>query len=399
MDRVLNRMRAQQDEMVALLRQMVEIESPSTDKQAVDRLGTFVAGHLRELVSELARAVGGSVKVHRSRTTGDHLQAEFFGSPSGRPTGRSRANKNILLLGHMDTVWDMGTLSVMPFRVARGKAYGPGVYDMKSGIVVALFALRHLIETGVPMPRPVTWLLNADEEIGSPSSRSLTEATARRSIAALVLEPSYGAKGALKTSRKGTGEYRIHVQGRAAHAGLDPEKGASAINELSRQLIFLQHIADTKRGITLNPGVIVGGTRTNVVAATAEASIDVRIRHLADGPRVDKLLRGLRPHDRRTRLRITGGMNRPPFEVTPEGAELFNRARDLARPLGISLEQAAVGGGSDGNFTAALGVPTLDGLGGVGDGAHASHEHIVISELPRRAALLAHLLANLASED
>lgn len=395
MGRVWNRMRAQQDEMLALLRQMVEIESPSTDKQAVDRLGAFVAGHL----SELAGTVGGKVKVHRSRTTGDHLQAEFFGSSADRPAGRSRANKKILLLGHLDTVWDMGTLSGMPFRVARGKAYGPGVYDMKSGIVVALFALRHLIETGARMPRPVTLLLNADEEIGSPSSRSLTEATARRSIAALVLEPSYGASGALKTSRKGTGEYRIHVQGRAAHAGLDPEKGASAINELSRQLIFLQHIADIKRGITLNPGVITGGTRTNVVAAAAEASIDVRIRHLADGPRVDKLLRGLRPHDRRTRLRITGGMNRPPFEVTPAGAELFSRARHLARPLGISLEQAAVGGGSDGNFTAALGVPTLDGLGGVGDGAHASHEHIIISELPRRAALLAHLMANLAGED
>jgi glutamate carboxypeptidase len=212
-----------------------------------------------------------------------------------------------------------------------------------------------------------------------------------------VLEPALGPTGALKTSRKGVGEYLLQTRGRAAHAGLDPRKGASAITELAHQLVTIQSLTDYSRGITLNPGIIRGGGRSNVIAAEAEAVIDVRIREIADAVRVDRRLRALRPRDRRTHLLISGGINRPPFQRTPAGAELFTLARNLAKPLGIALKQADAGGGSDGNFTAALGVPTLDGLGAVGDGAHAPNEHVVIAELPRRAALLVHLICSLAS--
>ncbi len=379
MDSILRTLQAQQGEMVKMLRRLVEAESPSTDKAAVDRFGAMLGG--------IARRMQARVRVLPSRQTGSHLRAEFRLGP-GRTTGQ------ILLLGHLDTVWDCGTIARMPFRVRQGRVYGPGVFDMKSGIVAALFAVRALRTLRIPVKKKVVLLLTSDEETGSLTSRPLTEHEARRSDCVLVLEPAHGLKGALKTSRKGVGEFEIRIKGRAAHAGLDPEKGASAIEELARQILRVKQFADRRRGITINVGVISGGTRSNVVAAEAAALVDVRVARIRDQREIERKLRSLKPVDRRTSLKISGGKNRPPLERTRQVTQLFERARALAGPLGITLTEAAVGGGSDGNFTAALGVPTLDGLGGVGEGAHAPHENILIRELPRRAALLAHLIAS-----
>jgi glutamate carboxypeptidase len=369
--------------MLRMLRRFVEAESPSTDKAAVDRMGKVVADATREL--------GAGVRFFSSRTTGDHLRAEFRFHRAG-------AEKQILILGHMDTVWELGTLAKMPFRIRQGRVYGPGAFDMKSGLVIALFAIRDLLALGIPLKRNIVLLLNADEEIGSPSSRPLTESEARRSECVLVAEPAHGPQGALKTARKGVGEFEIRVRGRAAHAGIEPEKGVSAITEIARQVTYIESLANIDNGLTLSVDLLSGGTRSNVIPAEAVATVDVRTVRAKDQARIARRLRALRPFDRRTKLTVSGGFNRPPMERTAKTAALFERARRLAKPLGISLKETMVGGGSDGNFTSAMGVPTLDGLGAVGDGAHAAHEHIVVRELPRRAALLAHLIASLGSE-
>jgi glutamate carboxypeptidase len=376
-------MHSKEAAMLRMLRRFVECESPSTDKAAVDRVG--------QLIAEAACERGARLRLLPSRVTGNHLRAEFA-APSPRTA------RQILLLAHMDTVWPLGTLAQMPFRVRHGRAYGPGTFDMKSGIVMALFAVESLQKLAVPLRKNLVLLVNADEEIGSPSSRKITEREGRRSDAVLVMEPAHGARGALKTARKGVGEFVLRVQGRAAHAGIEPEKGASAIVELARQIVKSQLFADTSRGITVSTGTVQGGTRSNVIPAAAEAHVDVRVLHASDQRRLERAFQTLKPFNRRTSLAVTGGFNRPPMERTARTAALFERARRLAKPLGIALTETMVGGGSDGNFTAALGVPTLDGLGAVGDGAHASHEHIVISDLPRRTALLAHLIASLAGE-
>ena len=383
MDALLKMLQGEKEPMLALLRRLVEVESPSTDKAAADCFGKMVA--------EVTRSFGGRVRFYPSRQTGNHLRAEFRLAP--RVT-----SGQILLLGHLDTVWSMGTIQRIPFRIQSGRAYGPGVFDMKSGIVLGLFALAALRSLRIPIAKKVVLLLNADEEIGSPSSRLLTEREAWRSDAVLVLEPAHGLKGALKTARKGTGEFQIRVKGRAAHAGLEPEKGVNAIVELSHHILNVEKLTDTRRGITFNPGMISGGTRANVVPEEASVIVDVRVLRAEDQARVERKLRSLRPYDRRAQLEVTGGFNRPPLERSPAVVALFERARRLAKPLGMALRETTVGGGSDGNFTAALGVPTLDGLGAVGDGAHAVHEHIVIDELPRRAALLAHLIAELSAD-
>ncbi len=368
--------------MLATLRQMVERESPSSDKAAVDRCLALVAGEAERLGARLAR--------HRSAEFGDHLQADFdFPDGGRRPAGR------LLVLGHADTVWDLGTLRRMPFRVKDGHAYGPGVLDMKSGVTGALFAIAALRELRAPVRKRVTLLLTTDEEVGSHSSRPITEKLARGCEAVLVVEPASGLRGALKTARKGVGEYRLVAHGRAAHAGVDPTGGVSATAELARQLVRIVRFSRPRRGITVNVGVIGGGTRSNVIAERAWAHIDVRVVRLADEQYLKRQFASLRPFDKNTRLELSGGLNRPPMERTPAIAALFRRARELARPLGMELEESMTGGGSDGNFTAALGVPTLDGLGGVGQGAHALHENIVLEEFPKRAALLAHLLATL----
>jgi glutamate carboxypeptidase len=358
------------------IRQLVEAESPSDNKGAVDRLGSLLAGRFE--------ALGGHAKFHRTPNFGDHLQADFTGKSSGKP---------VLLLGHLDTVYPMGTLATMPCRVSGQKLFGPGSFDMKSGIAIMLHAIEALRTWhGDELPRPVTVLLVSDEEIGSESSRHITESLAKKAHAVLVLEPSYGPKGAVKTARKGVGEYILKVTGKAAHSGLDFEKGESAIVELARQIIQVSKLTDLKRGITLNAGTVQGGTRSNVIPAEASAVLDVRVARTADASTIDRRLRSLTLFNRKCKLQITGGVNRPPMERTPKVAALYTKAREIAKQLGWKLEEAAVGGGSDGNFTAGLGIPTLDGLGGVGDGAHASHESISISELPRRTALLAALI-------
>lgn len=366
--------------MLTTLRQCVELESPSTDKVAVNRFASFLARRFA--------AAGGRVLLHRNTDSGDHLQADFDLG------GRGRAARRLLVLGHMDTVWPVGTLRRMPFRVRGGRVGGPGVFDMKSGIVQTLYALRALRELGLGAGTQVTVLLVSDEEIGSGTSRALTEKLAKKCDAVLVAEPAAGRQGALKTARKGCGVYRLEVRGKAAHAGLDFTSGVNAIVELSRQVAKVARFTRLRRGITVNVGTIGGGTRENVVPAEAWAEVDVRIARLADSAYIDRQFAALRPFDRRARLQVRGWIDRPPLERTAAVA-LFNCARELAWPLGIDLRETSVGGGSDGNFTAALGIPTLDGLGGVGDGAHASHEHIIVDELPRRAALLAHLIRTL----
>lgn len=372
---------ARREQLVQGIRELVELESPSDDKNAADRLGALLATKFA--------ALGGKVGFHQAKTFGNHLQADFAGKSHGKP---------ILLLGHYDTVYPLGTLANMPCRIAHGRLRGPGVLDMKSGIALMLVALQGLQEMHGDLPQPVTALLVSDEEVGSDSSRAITESLAKKSSAVLVCEPSYGLHGAVKTARKGVGEYTLKVTGQASHAGLDFEKGQSAIVELSRQIIEISKLVDLKRGLTLNAGVIEGGTRSNVVAAEAVARIDLRIQRLKHAVEIDRKLHALRPFNKRCKLRLMGGLNRPPMERTPGVALLYRDASAIAKRLGWSLKEAAVGGGSDGNFTAALGIPTLDGLGGVGDGAHANHEFIVIDELPRRAALLAGLLEGGNSE-
>lgn len=364
-------------EMLSLLRKMVEIESPSDDKAAVDRMGAFLA--------EAFERLGGQVTFFPQEEAGNHLKAEFAGGASGKP---------VLLLGHFDTVWPMGTLAKMPFRMEAGRAFGPGVYDMKAGIAMMIFALRALKEAGAAH-RPVTVLLDTDEEVGSTTGRPIVEATAKDCEAVLVLEPSQGPKGHLKTSRKGVGDITIRVRGRASHSGVDFEKGRSAIVELARQLLEIVKFTDLSRGITVNPGVIQGGTRSNVIAAEAWAEVDLRIARAADAKELQQKFAALKAFDPDCSIELSGGINRPPMERTEGTVRLFNIAQEIGAAMGWKLEESSTGGGSDGNFTSALGVPTLDGLGALGEGAHAAHESVVTQELSQRTALLAGLIQSL----
>ena len=365
--------------MLAAIRRLVEAESPSDNKAAVDACG--------EIAAELAEQCGGKVKRHRQRAFGDVLEVRWGGASRGRSgkTGR------VLMLGHLDTVWPLGTLKKMPWHEERGKIYGPGVLDMKAGVAMAFTAMRVLGELGVR--QTVTLLLNSEEEIGSPISRTITEKLARESEAVLVLEPAQGL--ACKTARKGVGHYRIDLTGIAAHAGVDFERGHSAVLELARLLNKIAAFTDLRIGRTVNPGVIGGGTRSNVIAEHAWAEIDVRIAKAADAAKIDRMFRALRCSDKRCSLKITGGINRPPMERSAGTARLYKQARAIAHDLGFTLNEAATGGGSDGNFTASLGVPTLDGLGAVGEGAHAAHEQIAVEHLVPRIALLAGLIAGM----
>jgi glutamate carboxypeptidase len=357
------------------IERLVTLESPSTDAAAVDRCG-------RELAFRL-EAIGGAVTRLDGGERGDHIVASFAGAEPG-----------VLILGHFDTVWPVGQIARMPLKEDGGRLYGPGIFDMKAGIGVALLAMRAL--AAFPqMTRPrVTMLWTTDEEIGSRSSRAAIEARAREHAAVLVLEPSLPG-GAAKTSRKGVGEFELIVHGVAAHAGLDPGKGASAIHELAHQIIDIAGLQDVGGGVTLNVGRIGGGSRTNVVAETASASIDVRVSRMADASRIEQALRNLRPHLQGTRLELHGSVDRPPLERTAGVTRLYELAKEVARGLGRNLPEGAAGGASDGNFTAAVGVVTLDGLGPCGDGAHALHEHVEIDDLPWRAAFLAALLSRM----
>ena len=361
-------------EMVATVRELVIRESPTNNKQACDAICEHLAGEFA--------CLGGAVKVHQQAHAGNHLQVDFAGPRSRRP---------ILLLGHFDTVYELGTLDRMPWREGRGKLSGPGVFDMKAGIVQMMYAVWSLRDAGGGLPRPVKVLLVSDEEEGSGTSRALTERLAKQCCAVLVCEPS-GPGGALKTARKGVGAFTVKVTGVSAHSGLDFEKGQSAIVELAHQIHAISRLSDLKRGVTLNVGVIRGGSRTNVVPAEASADLDLRIWHKQDGPAMAKRLMALKAVNRKCKLQVEGGVNRPPLERTKDVAALFELARAVGADLGFPLSEIAVGGGSDGNFTAGLGIPTLDGLGAVGDGAHAVHEHVIAAELPRRAALLSGLI-------
>ena len=376
---LLKDLHRQQQKMLRLLGRFVRAESPSFDKAAVDRFGRIVAAEWRNR--------GARVRFLRQRRRGDHIRAELWPG-RGRPAGQ------ILILGHLDTVYDLGTLARMPFRVSRGRAYGPGSYDMKSGLVIALFAAEVLHTMRVRLSKRLVFLWTSDEEIGSGSSRAVIEKEARRSDAVLVLEPASGPDGRLKTARKGVGEIELIVIGRAAHAGVNPQDGVNAVHELALQIARVARFNQPRSGVTVNADVVEGGTRTNVIAERARAVVDIRAARASDMHALEAKFRRLRPHLQGARLEVRGGFNRPPMERAASVA-LFRRAQALAITMGLKLEESFTGGGSDGNFTAALGVPTLDGLGGVGEGAHSPHENIVIRALPQRAALLAALLASL----
>ena len=335
------------------------------------------------MVEQAARRFGGRIKRNKQKGFGDILELRF-----GPPRS---ADKPILLLGHLDTVWPLGTLKTMPWREADGRYWGPGVLDMKAGVIMALTALSALQE--LKLARPVTFLLNSEEEIGSPVSRGITERLALASKAVFVLEPAQGL--AYKTARKGVGQYNVRVTGVGAHSGVDFAKGHSAVLELAKLVLTISNFTKLDRELTVNCGVIAGGTRSNVVASQAHAEVDVRIAKASDAAYVEKLFRSLKVSDPHCKLTITGGINRPPMERKPGTIALFKRARGLAAELGFELDEAATGGGSDGNFTAALGIPTLDGMGAVGDGAHAAHESVVIEHLAPRTALLAAMIDSL----
>jgi glutamate carboxypeptidase len=366
-------------QMLETLREVTLLESPSLEKEPADRCCEFLA--------EKWLRHGTIVQVLKQKHRGDHLRV-VWRPPAGR------AKSQLLVLGHYDTVYPTGTLANMPFRISAGKAYGPGTFDMKAGIVQALFALEVLRELRAPVQKSLVFLWTSDEEIGSESSRKLIEDEARRSDAVFVLEPSLGPRGLLKTSRKGVGEAELIVHGRASHAGLAPEKGVNAVHELAAQIARLEKWNDLRRGVTINADIVSGGSRANVIADRAQATLDLRAWRHADMRALEKRLHSLKPVHRGAKLEIRGGFDRPPLE-RKHSAALFARAKAIARELGFPLGEAAAGGGSDGNFTAALGIPTLDGLGAVGDGAHATYEHIIVNAMPQRAALLAALLTNL----
>ncbi len=373
--------RNREQALVRLLGQLVRCESSSYDKPGVDRCA-------RMLAAEWARRVGkASVKLLPQRARGDHLRIAWPGS--GKGTGQ------ILVVGHMDTVYEKGTLERMPFRVAGGRAFGPGIFDMKGGLVIALGAVDALRARGMAPRRRVVFLWTSDEEIGSRSSRRILEREARRSDAVLVLEPAAGRRGRLKTARKGVGDYLLRVTGKAAHAGLNPGAGVNAVHEMALQIARVMEFNDAQRGTTVNVDIVQGGTRANVVAEEARAVVDIRCARASDARKLAAKFRRLRPVLRGAKLEVTGGMDRPPMERTAGTVALFRQAQRLGRAMGIELGETMVGGGSDGNFTAALGVPTLDGLGAVGNGAHSPGEFIVVRSLPERAALLASLLATL----
>jgi len=373
MDQVLRWARRNQTPIIETIRRFVECESPTDSPRDV-----------RRFMELLVETVAGAATARFTKEGGLICR---FTLPGRRKKGQW------LVLGHGDTVWPMGTIRTMPYRRARGRLWGPGVLDMKGGLAFFIYAMRALVELETPVARDVVLLVNPDEETGSRGSRATTEALAKQSDAVVVIEPGTGLEGKAKTARKGTGAWTLKVRGVAAHAGLDFEKGSSAVVELARQIEVIAGFTDLKRGVTVNPGVTQGGTRSNVVAAEASAEIDIRAPRLVDARALERKFRALKPFDKRCSLELSGGLNRPPMEPSRGGAELFRTARRLAAELDVDLQESASGGGSDGNFTAALGIPTLDGMGAVGEGAHAAHESILINRIADRIALLAKLAA------
>ncbi len=364
--------------MTELLVQLVEMESPSDDKPSLDRLAEALAGQFR--------AVGAQVEVLPQAKAGNHLRARWVG------IGGEPAAGGVLLLCHMDTVWDLGTLVRRPIRIENGLLYGPGAFDMKGGIVNALWAMRALRDLGLLPAHRVTLLVTSDEEVGSRTSRPIIEAEAITHDAVFVLEPAQPPHGSLKTWRKGVGLYRVSVTGRAAHAGVDHQEGINAIEELAHLILAIQGFTDYEAGTTVNVGVVRGGTRSNVIPESASARVDVRVMNTAEAERLHARMHGLQPHLPGAKIQVSGGLNRPPMPRTAETARLYAQAEALAAGMGFRITEAGSGGGSDGNLTAALGVPTLDGMGVVGNGGHADYEHVVLASLPERAALLAAMI-------
>jgi glutamate carboxypeptidase len=366
-----------QDALMRLLERIVELESPSSDKPAVDRLVSFLHDQIEQR--------GGAVERLPQAQWGDLLVARFGAADGRRP---------LFVMTHIDTVWPVGTLERLPWRRDGDRQHGPGIYDMKASIAIMLTALD-IIQDLRLAHRPLTWLLNTEEEVGSPVSRPVLESLARESELVLCLEPPVPPHGALKTERKGVGMFTMHVTGRASHAGADHQAGVSAIEELARQVQWLHALTDYERGTTVNVGVVSGGTKRNVVAAQASAEIDLRVTTLAEAERIVPMILARSNELEGTTVRVEGGMNRPPMERTPAIVAAFERAREIGRTVGQDLTEASTGGGSDGNFTAAIGVPTLDGLGCPGEGGHADTEHILLARVADRTALVTALLVNL----
>jgi glutamate carboxypeptidase len=370
---LINYFRERREELVGMIGELVEMESPSDDKAAIDRLV--------DRLSRKFRSIGVLPKVYHVGRFGNHLWL-----------GAGRGRGQVFVLGHTDTVWPRGTLKTLPFKIEGNRARGPGIFDMKASIAAFYFALRAIRDLKLETPRRIVALFDSDEEVGSHSSRKLILSEARKSDHVFVLEPSISPHGGLKTSRKGVGVFRLKVRGAAAHAGIAHEAGVNAIEEMSRQVLRLQAMTNRRTGTTVNVGLINGGTRSNVVPAEAEIEIDVRVKTAREGDRITGRIYGLSPLNPQAKLDISGGINRPPLERTARIAALFRRAEVIGRELGLKLVEGSTGGGSDGNFTAALGVPTLDGLGVIGDGAHSVDEFIQLDRLPERVALLTRLL-------
>lgn len=376
-ERILDHLRSQQEEMVALARELTLLESPSQLPETQEPV-------FARLAEELAKA---GLKSRRLRRTPGGLSGGQLFAAAPRP----RASGSQLLIGHTDTVWPLGTLETMPVVMRDGRLHGPGVYDMKAGLVQGIFALRALRDLGLEPPLAPVFFVNSDEEVGSGESVGRIRRLARTVRRVFVLEPALGAAGRLKTARKGVGRYQVTVRGIAAHAGLNPEKGASAILELAHVIQALHALSDPERGRTVNVGVIAGGLRSNVIAPEARAEIDLRVLRREDAESFEQTLRELQRIVPGTSLEVEGGMNRQPLEPNPRNRALWHAAERCARALGMELGEGSAGGGSDGNFTSEH-TATLDGLGAVGDGAHAAHEHVVVDRMPERAALLAGLL-------
>lgn len=374
--RVLAYHQQRRQDWVDLLAQIVVRESPTDNKAAVDQLGHYL--------KERLEAVGAAVTVLPQPQYGDFLRAEF-----GEGEGQ------VLVLCHFDTVWPIGQIKSMPLVERDGNLFGPGAYDMKCGVMYTLAALEAIRDLGLATRRKIVLLYNTEEEVGSPVSRPIIEAEARRSDVVLVLEPSVPPQGAVKTSRSGVGRFVIKVQGRPSHSGGDHKSGISAIDELCRVTLKLHALTDYEAGTTVNVGVIAGGTRPNVVAAEASCEVDVRVLTKAEGERVEQVFRSLKAERPEAKLTVTGGMNRPPMERTDAIISLYQQAKQFAAEMGFDLPEGHTGGGSDGNFTAALGVPTIDGLGAVGNGAHAFDEHVELAPIAQRVALLTMLMTKL----
>lgn len=377
-DAIVAAARERYDQTLELLRQIVTLESPSSDKRAVDNLVDFLQGQIE--------VRGGRVERLPQRKWGDLLVAKFGPNDSSRG--------QILVLTHIDTVWPVGTIERLPWSVSDGRGTGPGIYDMKASVAIMLSALDVLNDLSL-LARPIVWLINTEEEVGSPVSRPLIERLARESEIVLCLEPPVPPDGALKTQRKGVGMFTMSIDGRASHAGADHEAGISAIEELARQVLWLHGMTNYERGTTVNVGVVSGGTKRNVVAAHAEALIDLRVTSMAEAGEVVSAILAAVPFTEGATVRVEGELNRPPMERTPAIVEAFGRAQAIGASIGQTLTEASTGGGSDGNFTAAVGATTIDGLGCPGDGGHADSEHIILSGLVDRTALLSALIARL----